>query len=143
METLIQLSTGPVAALAAGNALAAIIVPNDGKLIASDLTIYGDPPTGSTGILSGQIGFGSTLAIENDSRQMIYNFGVGIPAIDTIQAQGYLTQRFDWYDGLPVEAGEKIFMHIGQIAQFGNGQIIHVLHFVFAGTGARRRGGVR
>lgn len=96
-----------------GNAdsVASIDVPMDGMIMSAWMTVAGALNADGEFVKS-QISFGSTYTNANDARQVVYELRSSMGMLTTGASSTTETGYIQYANGLPVGAGERIYLHV-------------------------------
>lgn len=118
------------------NALAAVDVPRNGRIIAVDWTVHGDADADGEAIRV-QLAFGSTVNSSNDARSVISTVGHQI----SLTTSGVAVMAINKFVGpldVAVSGGERLYIH--SVATAGmTGTIVCHVHYSFDDLAFTRR----
>lgn len=121
------------------SAVASIDVPQDGFLLGCWFTMTADCDADNDVSVT-QISFGSANSTANDSRQIIAECRVSAQLTTSGSPMTSQNYYVDFHNGLPVGAGERIFMHINASASLTTTAVCGLI-FSFDEARARTRRG--
>ncbi len=94
------------------DAAASIDVPDEGEILACQMSIYSGDINNLGDYAEAMLSFGSSSTfITNDARSVIHRVSTGVAGITSGFMQTWNTELMTYGDGLKVFAGERIYLH--------------------------------